>query len=219
MGFIIYNTPFLISRVKADSPVVSQFTEQGQKLAVSAPDFKEILAVQILSPTEIDPDVTGDLRLVDCETDQLLDVSSAADLITIYHEHRLAFEDQLAQLCAQRRGRFMSISSEDEFEWNLIQDDPNDVLIEVEYTPTGEDYPDKVELEDIPGLVQCLRLNMEKLRDLGKPAATTPTTTAAASTATSSGKASSTNRSSDSLARCVWVSRMVSIGTAVNSSM
>ena len=61
--------------------------------------------------------------------------------------------------------------SEDEFEWTVIQDDPNNVLLSIEYTPPGEDYTETVELADIQGLVQCLRLDMESLRDLGKPSA------------------------------------------------
>src|SRR4029078_3836850 len=50
----------------------------------------EIFAVQILSPTELSPELAGDLRFVDCESGQTLDVSSAGDLLGIYHEHRRA---------------------------------------------------------------------------------------------------------------------------------
>ncbi len=31
--------------------------------------------MQVLSPAEMDPDLNGDVRLVDCETEQTLDVS------------------------------------------------------------------------------------------------------------------------------------------------
>jgi uncharacterized protein (DUF58 family) len=80
----------------------------------------EIFAVQILSPTEINPEVTGDLRFVDCETQMTLDISSAGDLLGIYHEHRLALEEELALLCRQRNGRFLSLSSRDEIDWILF---------------------------------------------------------------------------------------------------
>jgi uncharacterized protein (DUF58 family) len=80
----------------------------------------EIFAIQILSPTELNPDVTGDIRFVDCENGHTLDVSSAGDLLGIYQEHRLALEEELAILCRQRNGRFLSISSRDPLEWVLF---------------------------------------------------------------------------------------------------
>lgn len=80
----------------------------------------EIFAVQILSPVELDPEVTGDLRFVDCESGATLDVSSVGDLLGLYHEHRQALEDELALLCRQRNGRFLSINSRDPLEWVLF---------------------------------------------------------------------------------------------------
>ena len=68
----------------------------------------------------MDPDVTGDIRLVDCETQGNLDVSSANDLLDLYQEYRVAYEGQLAVLSQQRSGRFVSISSEDRLEWVLF---------------------------------------------------------------------------------------------------
>lgn len=80
----------------------------------------ELFAIQILSPVEIDPEVTGDLRFVDCETQQTLDISSAGELLGIYHEHRLALEEELSLLCRQRSGRFLSLNSKDPLEWVLF---------------------------------------------------------------------------------------------------
>lgn len=76
----------------------------------------EVFAVQILGPGEIDPDVAGDLRLVDCETLGNLDVSSAADLLAIYQEYRAAHTAQLLALCQQRAGKFLSISAAEPLE-------------------------------------------------------------------------------------------------------
>ena len=72
----------------------------------------EVCAVQILGPTERDPELTGDLRFVDAETEQTLDVSSVGELLGVYHEHRAALESHLAGLCRQRQGRFLSVSAE-----------------------------------------------------------------------------------------------------------
>jgi hypothetical protein len=76
----------------------------------------EVLGIQILAPTEIDPQIAGDFRLVDAETQGTLDVSSTAELLAIYDEHRRAHEAELASGCARRGGRFVSISSESSVE-------------------------------------------------------------------------------------------------------
>lgn len=80
----------------------------------------EIFAVQILGPTELEPEVTGDMRFVDCETGTTLDISSAGDLLGIYNEHRLALEDELELMCRQRAGKFLPLNSKDKLEWVLL---------------------------------------------------------------------------------------------------
>jgi uncharacterized protein (DUF58 family) len=80
----------------------------------------EILALQILSPSELEPVVTGDLRLVDMETADVLDISSAGELLTYYHDQRLRLESELTAECRRRNGRFLSISSADPLETVLF---------------------------------------------------------------------------------------------------
>ena len=80
----------------------------------------DIFGVQILGPSEIDPDLTADSRLVDCESQTTLDVTAGGDILSIYHEHREAFERELTTLCQQRLGRFVAISSTDDIEWVLF---------------------------------------------------------------------------------------------------
>ncbi len=81
----------------------------------------EIFAVQILGPSEVEPDLTGDVRLVDCETGGSLDVTSARDLLDLYHEHRVAQQAYLASQCRRRNGRFESISSAETIEAVLFE--------------------------------------------------------------------------------------------------
>ena len=73
----------------------------------------EIFALQVLGPSEIEPDLATDLRLVDSETQTTLDVTSGADIVELYLEHREAFTQELSGLCQQRSGRFVSLSSGD----------------------------------------------------------------------------------------------------------
>jgi uncharacterized protein (DUF58 family) len=71
----------------------------------------EIFALQILGPSELAPELAGDLRFVDSETQAALDISSAGDLLAIYHEYREGHAARLAELCRQRTGRFLTASS------------------------------------------------------------------------------------------------------------
>jgi uncharacterized protein (DUF58 family) len=71
----------------------------------------EPLGIQILSPREIEPDLTTDFRLVDSETQETLDVSSGNDLLSLYQQYRQTLENDLALLCQRRSGRFLAVNS------------------------------------------------------------------------------------------------------------
>jgi uncharacterized protein (DUF58 family) len=96
------------------------FGELGRPFNLLFSAGLEVFGVQILSPTERDPELTGDLRFVDSETDVSLDISNVGELITIYQDRRRALERELDEHCRRRRGRFLSISSADPIEWLLF---------------------------------------------------------------------------------------------------
>jgi uncharacterized protein (DUF58 family) len=80
----------------------------------------EIMGVQILGPTELEPDVTGDVRFVDCEDHQVLDVSSAASLMDLYTEYLTSYNQTLETACRKRGGRFITLNSGDSLEHLLF---------------------------------------------------------------------------------------------------
>jgi len=80
----------------------------------------EVCGVQLLTPDELRPDVTGDVRFVDSETGRTLDVSSAGDLLGIYLDHLNALQAELATMCRQRSGRFLSLDAETPIETVLF---------------------------------------------------------------------------------------------------
>ncbi len=80
----------------------------------------EILGLQILGPTEIDPEVPSDFRLVDAETDTTLDVSAGGDLLRFYQDHRQAYQEHLSSLCQSRSGRFLTTSTAEPLETLLF---------------------------------------------------------------------------------------------------
>ena len=126
----------------SDSPIESAVDDvlrmhRGRGIAILLSDFEsfgdlqrpmnllyssglEIFGVQILAPSEVNPEINGDLRLVDSESGQTLDISSAGDLLGLYHEHRSLLEEHLASLCRQRSGKFLMVNSGDSLEHVLF---------------------------------------------------------------------------------------------------
>jgi uncharacterized protein (DUF58 family) len=72
----------------------------------------EVFAVQLLGPVELNPEVAGDLRFVDSEDGRTLDISSAGDLLGLYHEHLAGLQAGLSQACRQRSGRYLCVNSQ-----------------------------------------------------------------------------------------------------------
>jgi uncharacterized protein (DUF58 family) len=68
--------------------------------------------IRILAPAERDPELGGDVRLVDCEDESTLDVSNSGELLELYREHLGAQERDLDRLFRRRGGRFLSVSSD-----------------------------------------------------------------------------------------------------------
>jgi len=73
----------------------------------------DVQGVQVLGPSEVEPELASDSRLVDSESQTTLDITAAADILAIYQEHREAFARDLATLCRQRQGRFAAIGAAD----------------------------------------------------------------------------------------------------------
>ena len=62
----------------------------------------DVYVIQILSAAEIDPDITGDLRLIDCEDADMAEVSVTPALMTRYKRTLAAFIDDARQFCTKR---------------------------------------------------------------------------------------------------------------------
>jgi len=62
----------------------------------------DVFVLQMLSPEEMDPDINGDLKLVDCEDSDEAEVSVSNALIKKYKETLASFVDQARRFCSQR---------------------------------------------------------------------------------------------------------------------
>ncbi|MEQ9406423.1 MAG: DUF58 domain-containing protein [Fuerstiella sp.] len=87
------------------------FSDLSRSLNMLFSSGLEIWGLQILGDSEISPVLQGDLRFVDSETGETLDITNAGELLSVYHEHRRWQEETLHQQCRRRNGRFTSIAS------------------------------------------------------------------------------------------------------------
>ncbi|MCC6426214.1 MAG: DUF58 domain-containing protein [Phycisphaerales bacterium] len=72
----------------------------------------DVFAIQVLSPQEIDPPITGDLRLRDVEDGDQTEVTISAPLLKKYKQNLAAYNDQLRDFCARREITFLSVRSD-----------------------------------------------------------------------------------------------------------
>ncbi|MEZ6127432.1 MAG: DUF58 domain-containing protein [Planctomycetaceae bacterium] len=87
------------------------FHDLGRSLNLLFSSGLEVWGLQILSDSEQNPSLEGDLRFIDSETGETLDVTNAGELLSLYHEHREWHTNTLHQQCRSRNGRFASINS------------------------------------------------------------------------------------------------------------
>src|SRR5207248_1011118 len=58
--------------------------------------------VQTLSAEEIEPDIKGDLKLVDCEDSDIAEISASAPLLKRYRSTLAAFVENAREFCSRR---------------------------------------------------------------------------------------------------------------------
>ncbi|MFC1736810.1 DUF58 domain-containing protein [Candidatus Hydrogenedentota bacterium] len=72
----------------------------------------ELYVVHVLAPEEIDPEVMGDLKLVDCETQTFSEISMSPALLKRYKKNRDAFCEEIRRFCVSRNiGYFLAPSN------------------------------------------------------------------------------------------------------------
>ena len=72
----------------------------------------DVFAMQVLSPQEVEPDVTGDLRLRDVEDLDLADITVSAPLLKRYKANLAAYCNGLRTFCARREISCMTVRSD-----------------------------------------------------------------------------------------------------------
>ncbi len=72
----------------------------------------ELIVLHVLSPQELDPPLEGDLRLVDAETGDGIDVTADLATIDAYRDRLAAWKGEFADLAARRAATYVDLSSD-----------------------------------------------------------------------------------------------------------
>ena len=76
----------------------------------------DIYVIQILSQEEIEPDVVGDLKLVDIEDDDIAEVTVSAPLLKRYKQNLAAFRAGIHEFCTRRGVSYLFTSNQVPFD-------------------------------------------------------------------------------------------------------
>ena len=94
--------------------LVSDLLDPGADKVVRelAATGSELVVLHVLSPDELDPILEGDLRLVDTETGDALDVTVDLATIDAYKARLAAWKADISDLAAKRRATYVDLSSD-----------------------------------------------------------------------------------------------------------
>jgi uncharacterized protein (DUF58 family) len=90
--------------------VISDMMSPGFRDGLSALQSRgfEVALIQALSPDEVDPEITGDLRLLDVETGIPQEVTIDAEMRGLYLERLLTWREEIGEFCLKRGIHFVT---------------------------------------------------------------------------------------------------------------
>ena len=103
--------------------VLSDFFDPGWERGVRALLGRrfQVVLLQVLDPKEVEPDLLGDLRLVDAETKETREISVTPALLARYHEKLTAFCDNLSETANKHGMDYVQTTTEAPFEDLLLK--------------------------------------------------------------------------------------------------
>lgn len=72
----------------------------------------DVFCIQVLSPQELEPDITGDLRLRDVEDLDTAEITISAPLLKRYKANLAAYCESLREFCARREMQLITVRSD-----------------------------------------------------------------------------------------------------------
>jgi uncharacterized protein (DUF58 family) len=76
----------------------------------------DIYVIQILSHEEIDPEIVGDLKLVDVEDDEVAEITVSGPLLKRYKQNLVAFRAGIHEFCSKRGVTYLFTSNQVPFD-------------------------------------------------------------------------------------------------------
>jgi uncharacterized protein (DUF58 family) len=71
----------------------------------------EVTVLHILAPDEVNPDLTGDLKLLDSETDAEVEITADYDLLQRYRDGLAAWQEELRRFCGARGMHYVPVET------------------------------------------------------------------------------------------------------------
>ena len=76
----------------------------------------DLYVIQVLSPQELSPDISGDLKLIDIEDADTAEITVSGALLKYYKRNLNAYCNQLKDFCARRGATYVLVNSADSVE-------------------------------------------------------------------------------------------------------
>ncbi|QDV91569.1 hypothetical protein RAS2_26730 [Phycisphaerae bacterium RAS2] len=99
--------------------LISDFLDKGgfqEALRYLVGRQLDIYALQVLSPQEVEPDLAGDLKLVDCEDDDMAEITVSRPLLDRYKSNLQSYCEAIRSYCSQRGAVYYLARSDSSFE-------------------------------------------------------------------------------------------------------
>jgi uncharacterized protein (DUF58 family) len=93
----------------------SPFTWANGVIALLARHF-EVSLIHLLSPDEVDPSLDGDLRLLDSETEQAVEVTADYEALARYKAGLTTWQGEIRNWCARRNVTYVPVTTNIPFE-------------------------------------------------------------------------------------------------------
>jgi uncharacterized protein (DUF58 family) len=99
--------------------ILSDFMDKGgyeEALRYLVARQLDIYAIQVLSQEEIEPEIVGDLRLVDVEDDDVAEITVSGPLLKRYKQNLAAYRAALHEFCTRRGVSYLFTSNQVPFD-------------------------------------------------------------------------------------------------------
>jgi uncharacterized protein (DUF58 family) len=100
------------------------FTPMGIEEAVKYLLYKkqDVILVHLLAPEELEPEITGQIRLLDSETGETRDISVTPELLSRYDKKLNAFINNIREFCSKIGATYIQVSSAEPIEKTVFDE-------------------------------------------------------------------------------------------------